>query len=108
MTERSIHRINHQIIFFFGGECSDQKVERILEQLRENPIDSLIVAGGGKCIDTGKCVAHLMYVPVIIRPALASTDAPCSFVSVMYTPDGAFDRPWFFMKIPRWLVLTQE
>jgi glycerol dehydrogenase len=31
--------------------------------------------------------------PIIIIPTIAASDAPCSAVSVIYTPAGVFDRP---------------
>ncbi|CCK06244.1 Glycerol dehydrogenase [Cronobacter sakazakii 696] len=33
-----------------------------------------------------------MAVPVAIAPTIASTDAPCSALSVIYTDSGEFDR----------------
>lgn len=48
--------------------------------------------GGGKTLDTAKALAHFMDVPVAIAPTIASTDAPCSALSVIYTDSGEFDR----------------
>jgi glycerol dehydrogenase len=89
----------------FGGECSDEEVWRHVAQLQGRHVDGLIVVGGGKCLDAGKCIAHCVSVPAIICPTLASTDAPCSAVSVMYTPEGIFDRPWFFPESPALVVV---
>ncbi len=33
-----------------------------------------------------------MQIPVAIAPTIASTDAPCSALSVIYTDNGEFDR----------------
>lgn len=93
------------VILYFEGECCDDEINRHLKQLEDKPVDSLIAVGGGKCLDAGKCVAHCLSIPVVICPTLASTDAPCSAVSVMYTPEGAFDRPWSFPESPA-LVLV--
>jgi len=89
----------------FRGECSDQEVERHVADLRGRDADSLIIVGGGKCLDAGKCVAHCISIPAVICPTLASTDAPCSAVSVMYTPEGQFERPWFFPESPALVVV---
>ena len=117
ITERGLARVGERVIrsleqdgikpvsLVFGGECSDEEIERLVKQLQGCAVDAVIAVGGGKCLDAGKCLAHCRSVPVIICPTLASTDAPCSAVSVMYTPEGAFDRPWFFPDGPA-LVLV--
>lgn len=48
--------------------------------------------GGGKTLDTAKAVASQLKTPVIIVPTIASSDAPCSALSVVYTPEGEFKR----------------
>jgi len=68
-------------------------------------VDSIIAAGGGKCLDAGKCVAFRFAVPVVICPTIASTDAPCSAVSVMYTQDGVGKGPEFFPNSPALVVV---
>lgn len=74
----------------FEGECSFSEIERAAASLRaqNTPFDSLIAVGGGKCLDAGKCVAARLEIPVIICPTIASTDAPCSALSVIYTDEG--------------------
>jgi glycerol dehydrogenase len=93
------------VTVIFAGECSEEEVRRNVESLKDGGVDALIAAGGGKCLDAGKCVAHCLSVPAIMCPTLASTDAPCSAVSVMYTPEGAFHRPWFFPDSPALVVV---
>lgn len=93
------------VTLFFEGECSDDEVARLVKQIENRGVDCLVVAGGGKCLDAGKCVAHCISVPLVACPTLASTDAPCSAVSVMYTPDGIYDRPWFFPESPAMVVV---
>ena len=90
------------IVEIFRGECSTEEVDRAAAVLRseEAPIDCLIAVGGGKCLDAGKCVAFRLSVPVVICPTIASTDAPCSALSVMYTPEGVFNRVEFFPNSP--------
>ncbi|STC87354.1 Glycerol dehydrogenase [Edwardsiella hoshinae] len=48
--------------------------------------------GGGKTLDCAKALAHFMGVPVAIAPTIASTDAPCSALAVIYTDSGEFER----------------
>ena len=42
-------------------------------------------------MDAAKAVAFYAHMPVIIVPTTASTDAPCSRLSVLYKPNGEFD-----------------
>ena len=74
----------------FEGECSLSEIERAAASLRARSthFDSLIAVGGGKCLDAGKCVAARLEIPVVICPTIASTDAPCSALSVIYTDEG--------------------
>lgn len=86
----------------FGGECSEEEVERMADALRAEtpPVDCVVAVGGGKCVDAGKCVATRLGVPVVICPTVASNDAPCSALSVMYAPEGAFAGVEFFPQSP--------
>lgn len=95
------------IVTTFGGECSVEEVDRCVDALRAGtpPIDALVAVGGGKCIDAGRCVAYRLGVPAAIVPTLASNDAPCSALSVMYEPSGAFTGVEFFPTSPALVVV---
>ncbi len=58
----------------------------------------MIGLGGGKTIDSAKAIADLLEVPVVIAPTIASTDAPTSALSVIYTDEGAFEKYIFYSK----------
>jgi glycerol dehydrogenase len=77
----------------FGGECSDEEIERLRLLASKAESEVIIGIGGGKVMDTAKAVAHLLKKPLIIVPTVAASDAPCSAVSVVYTPAGVYDRP---------------
>jgi glycerol dehydrogenase len=66
-------------------------VTRLCSLVREKHVDVLVGMGGGKTIDTAKTAADRLNIPVIIIPTIASTDAPCSGCSVLYTKDGVFE-----------------
>lgn len=76
----------------FGGECSQAEIDRLLEVATATGVDLIVGVGGGKTMDTAKAVAHALGRAVIIVPTIASTDAPCSALSVIYKQDGQFER----------------
>lgn len=91
----------------FGGECSLQEIEAAVSSMQRAgvSIDSLIAVGGGKCIDAGKCIAWRLGVAMVSCPSLASNDAPCSAVSVIYTPEGVTEFLEFFPANPALVVV---
>ncbi len=82
----------------FHGECSREEVERLQQLAAEKGCHCTIGLGGGKAIDTAKCVA--MGDALIICPTIAATDAPTSHSAVLYTPEGAFDDYAYFKQNP--------
>jgi len=82
----------------FKGECSRQEVARLQEIARVKGCSCTIGLGGGKAIDTAKCVAEGE--ALIIVPTIAATDAPTSHSAVLYTPEGAFDDYAYFKQSP--------
>ena len=82
----------------FCGECCDPEIERLSKLARKEECTVILGIGGGKALDTAKAVGHTLGKPVAIVPTLASTDAPCSALSVIYTPTGEFAR---YLVLPR-------
>lgn len=82
----------------FQGECSREEVARLQKIAKEKGCACTIGLGGGKAIDTAKCVAEGE--ALIIVPTIAATDAPTSHSAVLYTPEGAFDDYAYFKQSP--------
>lgn len=87
----------------FTGECSREEVARLQKIAVENKCDCTVGLGGGKAIDTAKCVAEGE--AVIIVPTIAATDAPTSHSAVLYTPEGAFDDYAYFKQSPSLVLI---
>ncbi len=76
----------------FGGECSHTEIERIKAAAREAEARVVIGAGGGKVLDAARAAASDLDLPVVNCPTVASSDAPCSALSVIYTDEGVFQE----------------
>ena len=83
----------------FNGEASNKEVSRVSKIAKEHELTVVVGLGGGKTIDTAKAIADDCQCPVAILPTVASTDAPTSALSVIYSPEGVFERYRFYKKI---------
>lgn len=72
----------------FGGESSQEEVDKAIAEISQNGCDMIIGIGGGKTIDTTKLIANDCSIPRIIMPSSASTDAPTAGLAGLYRPDG--------------------
>lgn len=84
----------------FNGECSDEEIDRLAAEVKAADAQVIVGIGGGKALDMAKGTAHSLGLPVIIVPTIASTDAPTSALSVIYTPEGVFKRYLVLPKNP--------
>lgn len=84
----------------FGGESSEAEIDRLTEVARDASADVIVGAGGGKALDTAKAVRKQAGGAMVSMPTIASTDAPTSSLSVIYSEDGEFERYWFYEEHP--------
>lgn len=90
-------------VVVFGGECSDEEIKKHRAQMEG--YDVVLGIGGGKTLDTSKAVSYYENCLVIIVPTAASSDAPCSRLSVVYTADGQFSHYLPLPKNPDMVVM---
>jgi len=119
-SERGIGRFGKQIesgyegtdsvVVFeaFDGECSKVEIARLKGVCEENNIDVVAGVGGGKTLDTAKAVAHYVNLPIVIVPTIASTDAPCSALSVIYKENGEFDEYLVLPQNPNVVIMDTD
>lgn len=84
----------------FNGECSMKEIERVSKIGEEDEVDAVLGVGTGKALDTSKAVAEELSVYMLIFNTLASSDAPTSGLSVIYTEDGEVEKYQFYDKNP--------
>src|SRR5215467_6588441 len=92
----------------FGGECSASEIELIDRAVCEAGARVIIGAGGGKVLDAARAVAADCNLPVVNCPTVASSDAPCSALSVVYTDDGTFEQYRIYRKNPDLVLVDTQ
>jgi glycerol dehydrogenase len=92
----------------FGGECSLAEIERVKRRARELGARVIVGAGGGKVLDTARAAAADLNLPVVTCPTIASSDAPCSALSVIYTDDGALLQYRIYGKNPDLVLVDTQ
>jgi glycerol dehydrogenase len=76
----------------FGGECSLTEISQIRNAAEALAAKVIIGVGGGKALDASRATSAELCLPFVSCPTLASTDAPCSAVSVIYTESGIVEE----------------
>lgn len=87
-------------VLSFSGECSKSEIKRCKDAAAKFGAGVIVGAGGGKVLDTSRAVASELGLAAVNCPTLASSDAPCSALSVVYTDEGEFQEYKFYKRNP--------
>ncbi len=96
LGQHGFNLVAHQ----FPGECTAEEVQRIAALARKSGSQVIVGAGGGKAIDAARAAAAALDIGFVSAPTLASSDAPCSALSVIYNMDGTVSEYRIFKRNP--------
>lgn len=74
----------------FNGACTRAEIDRV--SAAASGTDLVVGAGGGRTLDTAKAVRRAVDAALATVPTIASTDAPTSSLSVVYTEADEFEE----------------
>jgi len=89
-------------------DCCYEDISRIKKIILKNNHDSIIAAGGGKVLDSGKYIAECLNIPCITVPLSASTCAGWTALSNIYTKEGKFIKDVALRSCPKILVYDHK
>ena len=96
------------VLEVFSGECTEKEIHRLKDLASTHNVNVIVGIGGGKTLDTAKSTAFYKKDPVIICPTIASTDAPCTALSVIYNEQGEFERYLFLPQNPDAVIVDSH
>ena len=97
-----LHREN------FNGNPSAREVDRLAGVIKQTGADVAVALGGGSTINAVKAAGYLAGIRWANCPTVASTDAPCSALSVIYTEEGEFEEYRFFPRNPELVLVDSQ
>ncbi|KUP97002.1 glycerol dehydrogenase [Thermobifida cellulosilytica] len=92
----------------FGGIPTAAEARRVADVAVERGCDVIVGLGGGTVIDTAKAAGDNAGIRWVSVPTVASTDAPTSALSVVYTEEGAFESYRFYARNPDLVLVDTQ
>jgi len=89
-------------------DCCYEDISIVQDIILKNNHDSVIAAGGGKVLDSGKYIADCLNIPCITVPLSASTCAGWTALSNIYTKGGQFIKDVPLESCPKILVYDHK
>jgi len=102
---------NHKLSVYSANllfDCCYEDISRVKNIILKKNLDSVIAAGGGKVLDSGKYIADCLNIPCITVPLSASTCAGWTALSNIYTKDGQFIKDVVLGTCPKILVYDHK
>lgn len=92
----------------FNGLASAREVNRLVDVIKQVGADVVVAVGGGNTIDAVKAAGFLAGIRWANCPTVASTDAPCSALAVIYTDNGEFEEYRLFPRNPDLVLVDSQ
>ena len=89
-------------------DCCQEDLSRLRNIIIRNECDSIVAAGGGKVLDSGKYLADSLSIPCIAVPLSAATCAGWTALSNIYTANGQFINDVTLRSCPKILVFDHS
>lgn len=95
-------------VSIFQGEATKAEVFAKMDACKAQNCDVVVGMGGGKALDTAKAVAENLGLPCVILPTVASNDAPCSGVAVLYNEEGVVVKAVLMRRNPDLVLVDTD
>lgn len=92
----------------FERYATAKAVDELVEKISDGGHDVIVGVGGGSTIDAAKAAGHLADIRWASVPTAASSDAPTSALSVIYSEEGSFEEYRFFPRNPDLVLIDTK
>lgn len=88
--------------------CTHKTINRLVDLGKEVNANAVIGVGGGVSADTCKAVAHKLGARIITVPTIATSNADCSALSVVYTEEHEFEEYLLYPRNPDVVIVDSR